>query len=144
LIDYTVRQVQRKDLKMESWGPTGTNVKYRELRDCLSVGAYSTYGNGASILGYKPKGGRKYLFNSTSQHIGFRYYSTATDRDLPRRFEKLINICSTPKEGFKVSEIYKLMLNARMYEVAYYKLRSKPGNMTPGINPVTLDGLSKD
>jgi hypothetical protein len=36
------------------------------------------------------------------------------------------------------------MLNARMYEVAYYKLRSKPGNMTPGINPVTLDGLSKD
>ena len=29
-----------------------------------------------------------------------------------------------------------------MFEVAYHKLRSNPGNMTPGISPTTLDGIS--
>lgn len=62
--------------------------------------------------------------------------------DLPRRFEKLTQICATHKDGFKANDIYKLMFNVRMYEVAYHKLRSNPGNMTPGITPVTLDGIS--
>jgi retron-type reverse transcriptase len=62
--------------------------------------------------------------------------------DLPRRFEKLTQICAIPKDDFKVNDIYKLMFNIRMYEVAYHKLKSNPGNMTPGINPVTLDGVS--
>jgi group II intron reverse transcriptase/maturase len=62
--------------------------------------------------------------------------------DLPRRFEKLTQICSIPKDGFKVNDIYRLMFNIRMYEVAYHKLKSNPGNMTPGIIPVTLDGMS--
>jgi retron-type reverse transcriptase len=34
------------------------------------------------------------------------------------------------------------MYNHRLYEIAYDKLRSNPGNMTQGINPTTLDGLS--
>lgn len=36
------------------------------------------------------------------------------------------------------------MFNIRMYEVAYHKLKSNPGNMTPGIIPETLDGMSRD
>jgi len=36
------------------------------------------------------------------------------------------------------------MFNVRMYEVAYQKLKSNPGNMTPGINPITLDGISME
>lgn len=31
-----------------------------------------------------------------------------------------------------------------MYEIAYDKLKSKPGNMTPGITSTTLDGMSKE
>lgn len=34
------------------------------------------------------------------------------------------------------------MFNEKMYELAYYKLKSNPGNMTPGINDQTLDGVS--
>lgn len=34
------------------------------------------------------------------------------------------------------------MMNERMFEIAYYKLKSNPGNMTPGMNPTTLDGIS--
>lgn len=126
---------------MENWRPTGTIAKNKVLRDCLSVAnTYTTYGNGASIVSNKLKGGRKYPFTSTSQSIGFRCYST--ERNLPRRFEKLINICSSPKEYFKVNDIYKLMYNAKMYELAYNKLKSNPGNMTSGINTTTLDELS--
>lgn len=68
--------------------------------------------------------------------------NTAKGGDLPRRFEKLTQICATHKDGLKANDIYKLMFNVRMYEVAYHKLRSNPGNMTPGITPVTLDGIS--
>ena len=48
----------------------------------------------------------------------------------------------------KVSEVidrnlYKeFILNRDMYLAAYQSLRSKPGSMTPGINPTTLDGFS--
>jgi len=34
------------------------------------------------------------------------------------------------------------MYNHRFYEIAYHNLKSQPGNMTPGLNPTTLDGFS--
>ena len=34
------------------------------------------------------------------------------------------------------------LLNKDMYLAAYQRLRSRPGMMTPGIDPITLDGLS--
>lgn len=40
--------------------------------------------------------------------------------------------------------VYKLMYDQRLFEVAYHRLRSKPGNMTPGIVPTTLDGMSSE
>ena len=33
------------------------------------------------------------------------------------------------------------MLNPDMYLMAYNNLKSRRGNMTPGLNPETLDGL---
>lgn len=36
------------------------------------------------------------------------------------------------------------MLRPELYLAAYQKLRSNPGNMTPGINPTTLDGMSEE
>lgn len=41
-------------------------------------------------------------------------------------------------------KVYKFLLDPRMFEIAYAKLRSKPGNLTPGINPTTLDGISAE
>jgi retron-type reverse transcriptase len=41
--------------------------------------------------------------------------------------------------------LYKdFILDPRMYLAAYQKLKSKPGSMTPGITPTTLDGMSMD
>lgn len=36
------------------------------------------------------------------------------------------------------------MYAPELYAVAYEKLKSKPGNMTPGITPTTLDGFSTE
>lgn len=143
---YIVRQVTRSNHKMENWRPKGTVIANSELRDCLRVGAaYPSYGNGVTVVNHGKtvmKGDRKCFFEASLQHNGFRYYSTERKGDLPRRFEKLTNMCAIPKDGLKINDIYNLMFNERMYEVAYHKLRSNSNNMTPGIVPTTLDGFS--
>jgi len=46
-------------------------------------------------------------------------------------------------DELKVNDIYrKFMLDRNLHLIAYDKLKSKPGNMTPGISPETLDGIS--
>lgn len=67
-----------------------------------------------------------------------------SNSELPNKFTKLIKICSKNIENFKASDIYDLMFNIRMYEIAYHKLKSNPGNMTPGIDQITLDGISHE
>jgi hypothetical protein len=146
--DYTVRQVTRSNHKKESRRPKETIIAILELGDCLRVGgAHMTYGNGASVVNRSQtllKGGRKCLFGLNSQHNGVRCYSTEIERDLPKRFENLIKLCHIPREEVKINDIYQIMFNKKMYEVAYHKLRSKPGYMTPGITPITLDGISME
>ncbi len=39
-------------------------------------------------------------------------------------------------------EIYRLMYKEDLYIVAYERIKSKPGNMTPGTDEETLDGFS--
>ena len=41
-------------------------------------------------------------------------------------------------------DLYKLLCNVDLLSLAYDKLRSKPGQMTPGVSPETLDGMSKE
>lgn len=64
--------------------------------------------------------------------------------ELPKKFTKLVSICERRTIGFKANDIYTLMFNMEMYEAAYKKLKSNPGNMTPGIDQVTLDGISTE
>ena len=46
-------------------------------------------------------------------------------------------------DELKVNDIYKkFMLDRNLHLIAYDKLKSKPGNMTPGISPETQDGIS--
>ena len=42
----------------------------------------------------------------------------------------------------KEHELYSKMLNEDIFLVAYHKIKSKPGNMTPGSDDETLDGIS--
>jgi retron-type reverse transcriptase len=48
-------------------------------------------------------------------------------------------------DRLQVNDIYKkFMLDKNLFLVAYDKLKSKPGNMTPAISPETLDGISDE
>lgn len=131
---------------MESGRPKGTIGINRELRDCLRAKALLAYGNGSSIVGLRPKGARMYSCGKVRKESGVRLNSELNSETLklPNKFIKLVKVCERKPKNFKASDIFDLMFNIRMYEVAYHKLKSKPGNMTPGINPTTLDGISID
>jgi nicotine oxidoreductase len=48
---------------------------------------------------------------------------------------------SNPNFLFR-DKLYKILYDREIFQIAYDKLKSKAGNMTPGILPTTLDGLS--
>src|SRR5256884_4907207 len=39
-------------------------------------------------------------------------------------------------------DLYRLLYKADLYIIAYERIKSKPGNMTPGTDEETLDGFS--
>src|SRR5213078_3246679 len=41
-------------------------------------------------------------------------------------------------------DLYRLLYKADLYILAYERIKSKPGNMTPGTDGATLDGFSLD
>jgi group II intron reverse transcriptase/maturase len=43
---------------------------------------------------------------------------------------------------WKNTDVYRYLYKRGLYHVAYQRLKSKPGNMTPGADPETLDGYS--
>ena len=53
-----------------------------------------------------------------------------------------LNKLSLGNKSVIIDNIYKLMYNKDMFLLAYDNLKSRPGNMTLGITPETLDGMS--
>jgi len=43
---------------------------------------------------------------------------------------------------YKYEKLYRILFNKEMYYVAYQKIYAKEGNMTPGVNNETIDGMS--
>jgi group II intron reverse transcriptase/maturase len=124
-------------------------------------------GNGDTIVAFAghncqlwSKSGSRLLQNTSSNlccrwtHIHSKfYYRTFSSKahpflekgwenraTVPVDFVNFQNDCVNWKGPIK--RVYKFMLNERMFEIAYAKLRSKPGNMTNSLNPTTLDGIS--
>jgi len=58
------------------------------------------------------------------------------------KLQKIRELCSDNKEFIVKDKLYRLLYDKELFYVAYQKLKSKPGNMTPGITPTTLDGIS--
>lgn len=59
--------------------------------------------------------------------------------EVPRTFTKLANMCLKDKTC-KINNIYPLMSNPNIIDIAYHKIKSNPGNMTQGSTHQTLDG----
>lgn len=77
-----------------------------------------------------------------------RYFSTTADgvstvsTDSLRKIQRINELCIDNKEFIVTDKLYRLLYDKEMFYAAYNKLKSKPGNMTQGITPTTLDGIS--
>jgi retron-type reverse transcriptase len=64
-------------------------------------------------------------------------------KNVLNKLEDLRRISSLDSNRFIDRELYKtFILNRDVYYTAYENIKSKPGSMTPGIKPDTLDGIS--
>jgi len=60
------------------------------------------------------------------------------------KIQKINELCVENKDFIVKDKLYRLLYDRELYYAAYQKLKSKPGNMTPGIVPTTLDGMSEE
>lgn len=84
------------------------------------------YGNGAVIIGLRTKG----------QQRTYDSKLTAVSND-----EKSLESSILFDEYNKCKNAFEVLTELFMLYASYWKIRSKPGNMAPSINKVTLDGI---
>lgn len=58
------------------------------------------------------------------------------------RLRKIAELCKENPQFIVNDRLFRLLYDREIYMLAYEKIKSKPGNMTPGIVPTTLDGMS--
>lgn len=68
--------------------------------------------------------------------------SSTVKSDSVIKLLRLATYCEVNPNMIITDPIYRLMFNPRLFEIAYNRIKSNPGNMTPGIIPTTLDGIS--
>nr|UEX92783.1 hypothetical protein [Ophiocordyceps lanpingensis] len=81
---------------------------------------------------------------------GTKYRSLLTPVGSPRtvstdavgKLRKIAKLCEENPNFVVTDKLYRLLFDNNLYQIAYDRLKSKPGNMTPGIIPTTLDGMS--
>lgn len=80
--------------------------------------------------------------------LSFRGYSTGCDTapeaKIIKKLEDLFTRSNSNPDMPIDRDLYKLVCDVNLLRVAYDKLKSKPGQMTPGVNPETLDGMSSE
>lgn len=126
--------------KLKNWGfPKGCKSH------CYSQdGRWTTkvHGNGVSVVW-----GINRLFLSTSgltskgkQLTGFIYLLAGNKKN----YTSSSYINANLEADREIRCTYNQLFDIDLYKTAYTKLKSNPGNMTPGTDDLTLDGISKD
>lgn len=85
--------------------------------------------------------GRNNIGQRIQFEVGQQRYSTATSARLKASANSKLNLIKL--DNHKYTGLYKLISNPTTLTLAYSNIKSKPGNMTPGIDKeITLDGIS--
>lgn len=98
------------------------------------------YGNRGIVLPYQGRVPGIGVRNKSTTAGG----SSTVSTDSLAKLRRINELCKNNPAFIVTDKLYKLLYDPMLYEMAYQKLRSKPGNMTPGINPTTLDGMSSE
>ena len=63
-----------------------------------------------------------------------------------RNSERVLNSLAkhSKHSAYKYERLYRALFNEEMYYVAYQRIYAKPGNMTPGSDNKTVDGMNLD
>lgn len=61
-----------------------------------------------------------------------------------RNSERVLNSLARHSKlsTYKYERLYRVLFNEEMYYVAYQRIYAKPGNMTPGSDGKTIDGMN--
>ena len=124
-------------------------MKYKLLN--LTTGlpkGRNSYGNRATIVSALPK--VVYEFSNINWRrsvavrniVSVRKYSTDVQPKVFTKLNSLTNYCLSNKDKIVDRKIYNILCDPYFLQYAYNSIKSKPGNMTQGINPETLDGLN--
>lgn len=73
--------------------------------------------------------------------MGQRGYSTASGAR-PSEASANIKLNLIKLDNNKYTGLYKSIANPNTLTLAYHNIKSKPGYMTPGVDDLTLDGMS--
>lgn len=88
-------------------------------------------GNGVFVVKRLTNEGRQ--STTLCEYSSYRNYSTGT------KVRK-----TKPELNLDIQPSYKQLLDINIWKTAYQRLKSNPGNMTPGVDEDTLDGTSKE
>lgn len=95
----------------------------------------NSYGDGVPISGYR-KG------SHSKTKVEQRMYSTSTVADKTNRFTGADLLSKMKVRGGKYTGLYDMVRSEELLFAAYNSIKSKSGNMTPGVDDTTLDEFS--
>ena len=113
------------------------NINCRTTRLPKALKSYGNRGTVLPLVGRVPG-------NSVRNLSSIAGSSSTVSTDSIKKIRKISELCANNPNFIVQDKVYNLMYDTKLYELAYKKLRSKPGSMTPGINPTTLDGMSSE
>lgn len=109
----------------------------------------NTYGNGATIVSTPRLNAVYELGNSNwrksvavNNIVSMRQYSTDVQPKVFTKLDSLTKYSINNINNVIDRKIYNILCDPYFLEYAYETIKSKPGNMTPGVTPETLDGIN--
>lgn len=137
--------------KMHTTGrPKEENFHWSQSRDSTCILIFNADLLRCSAPARRDKSNNRYVWvnaqrkgsSTVNTLIRPRYYSTGCTKTVIDKVNDLSNWCVAHPDLTVDRDIYKLICKPELLYYAYNNIKSKPGNMTPGVVPTTLDGMS--
>nr|YP_009517180.1 hypothetical protein C0991_000014 [Blastosporella zonata]AYE93077.1 hypothetical protein C0991_000014 [Blastosporella zonata] len=135
-----------KIIKEMSWySKAGESMKYHTTGWPKGRNSHWSQSGGStcSSLGYGRFNYRRKGRPTVKSLVHKRCYSADAHKNVIDRVNDLGKWCRENHNKPVDRKLYIMICNPDLLFLAYQNIKSKPGNMTPGIVPTTLDGMSR-